>query len=65
MQTVTLEFMDLRDLRRFVQLVNRPQMEVNYNSLTLICHCDDEEIKLAINGFNATVVKTHEPPIEK
>ena len=58
MQTVTLQFRNLKDLRRFV--VHRPQIEVSYESLTLLCECDDEEIELAINAFNATVVKKHE-----
>ena len=60
MQTVTLQFRDLRDLRRFMQMVHRPQIEVSYESLTLLCECDDEGIELAINAFNATIVKKHE-----
>lgn len=56
MRPVTLQFNDERDLRRFVQVIHSTISEVNYNTLTLTCNCDDAEIELAKNAFNAELV---------
>ena len=34
-------------------LTQTPNAEVNLQDSTIICHCNDEEIQLAIDRFNA------------
>jgi hypothetical protein len=31
--------------------------EMNLRTLTIICHCDEREIELAVSGFHATIIR--------
>jgi hypothetical protein len=57
MKRVTLYFQDLRDLRRFVGIVDSNYIEMIAQQLTLTCTCEDTEIELAQKAFNATIIK--------
>ena len=56
MKRVTLYFPDVKDLRRFTQIVECSYMEMIADSLTLTCDCGEAEVELAEKGFNAKVV---------
>ena len=56
MKSVTLQFKDERDLRRFYQVVTAPYIEMNARTLTITCECTSEDIELALKAFNATLV---------
>ena len=58
MQKVTLQFTTETDLRRFFQQVHDAEMEVNFNTMILVCCCDEAEVQIAINSFNATIIAT-------
>jgi hypothetical protein len=55
MKRVILQFDDKRDLRRFVMIISCNYLEMNVAYMTVICDCDDAEIELAKNAFNARV----------
>jgi hypothetical protein len=57
MKKVTLHFQDLRDLRRFMNIVESDYIEMIAQELTLTCNCEDTEIELAQKAFNATIIK--------
>lgn len=56
MKKVTLYFPDVKDLRRFTQIVECSYMKMIVDNLTLTCDCGDAEIELAERGFSAKVV---------
>ena len=55
MKRVTIQFQNEMDLRNFVRVTNCIYVEMNENSLTIICECDEAEIELAEKGFHANV----------
>lgn len=56
MRKVTLLFQDERDLKRFHSILDCDYIEMNVRKLTIVCECTDEELDIAINAFNATLV---------
>ena len=58
MRKVTFHFADEKSLRQFASIVIGISMEISFGQLSLTCECGDEEIDLAVNGFNATVVNS-------
>ncbi len=58
MNKVTLLFQTEKDLRRFhMIIVECGQVEMNLKKLTLLCHCDERDIQIAVKGFNATIIE--------
>lgn len=62
MKKVTLLFQDIRDLRRFMHIVESSYIEMIAEDLTVTCTCDDAEIELAEKAFHATVIKIDTNP---
>jgi hypothetical protein len=56
MKKVTLHFKSIQQLWQFKQAINTQEVEVNFDQCTLTCHCDEKEVQLAIDRFNAKVL---------
>ena len=57
MRKVTLVFKDIKDMRTFHAMLSGDYMEFNARTLTIVCECEEKEIKLATSAFNATVLE--------
>ena len=57
MRRVILKFNEQRDLRGFMQVIQCTHLEVNFKTRILICDCDDSEVELAQNTFNAVLAE--------
>ena len=57
MHRVTLQFKSESDLRSFFELCKFQEAEMNLRTLTILCNCEEREIELAINAFDAIVVR--------
>ena len=57
MKKVTLLFPDEKELFRFAMIMSCGYLQINKSDLTLTCDCEEAEIELAENGFNAKVLQ--------
>jgi hypothetical protein len=57
MKEVTFLFQNRQDLHRFMDIVECNYIETIEEGLTLTCTCDEPEIELAADAFNAKVIK--------
>jgi hypothetical protein len=57
MHRVVLQFKNERDMRSFFDLSKLKDAEMNMRDLTIICHCWEREIELAINSFDAIILR--------
>jgi hypothetical protein len=53
LKEVFLKFRTPKELWEFKVLLQTGSCEINLLNCTLICDCDDAEIELAVNGYNA------------
>jgi hypothetical protein len=60
MHKVTLQFKSEAALRRFYEICKLKEAEINLRTLTILCHCDEREIDLALNAFDAVVLRREE-----
>ena len=57
MKKVKLLFQNEKDLRRFhMIMVECGNVEMDVKALTLICHCDERDIQVAVKGFGAIII---------
>jgi len=53
---ITFLFQKRSDLQAFCGLLNNPNMEISYGTLTLCCICDENETQLAIQQYHAKII---------
>ena len=58
MLKATLQFKDVRDMRRFYLILTGDYIELNARTLTIICECTEKDVELAVSAFNAKVIST-------
>lgn len=63
MKKVTLSFKTQADLKRFHSLIGEAAFEFNISEMTITCKCDEREIELAVNAFNAKILATDEKSV--
>ena len=47
-------------MRSFFDICKLKDAEMNVRDLTIICHCWEREIELAINSFEALIIRREE-----
>jgi len=57
MKKTTLVFLSLKDLWAFRQEIQANHIEINTKSKSITCDCTKEHINLAVNKYNAKVVR--------
>ena len=53
LQKTTLKFKTVRELWEFKMLTQTADVAINFHERTVTCNCNEDEIRLAINKFNA------------
>ena len=56
MRKVTFRFPDTKSLQLFVATISDKFMQISLTDLTITCNCEEAEVELAVNGFNAEVL---------
>ena len=61
MELVTLQFNTAKKLWTFRLEIEANDLEINLKQRTLTCHCSPSHIKLALDEFDAKLIKSQAP----
>lgn len=56
MKKVTLLFPNERELRRFTMISEATYLEMNMNTLKIVCVCSESDVNLAVKAFRAEII---------
>ena len=57
MHRVTLKFKSEHAMRAFYESCKVHEAEMNIRTLTILCNCEEKDIELAVNKFDAIVIR--------